>query len=167
MWRIEFTFKILTTAVFYMLTFMWSIGLNVTLVLFTAPPPPIGFGYSNLKIALMYIAPMVRPDDANGASKPLTMAQVAALLGEMFGHWFNDFVANRSIRKSGGTYEAEVRLWMLWLSTPFLVAGLVYYGFCLKDQLSWINLCIAWGFYQWGMVTATVAITGKYIVAQL
>jgi MFS family permease len=49
----------LTLPVFYMLSFMWSIGINATLVLFTAPPPPIGFGYSNLKISLMYIGPMV------------------------------------------------------------------------------------------------------------
>lgn len=49
-----------TSKVFYMCSFMWSIGINATLVLFVSPPPPIGFGYSNLKVSLMYIAPMVR-----------------------------------------------------------------------------------------------------------
>lgn len=87
------------------------------------------------------------------------------MIGELFGHWFNDFIANRSIRRSGGAYEAEVRLWMLWISLPFLIAGLVFFGFALKDRLSWVSLCFAWGFYQFGMVTATVAITGNFISA--
>jgi hypothetical protein len=46
-------------SVFYLLTFMWSIGLNTTLTLFLAPPPPEGYGYSSLTIALFYLSPMV------------------------------------------------------------------------------------------------------------
>ncbi|KAK4949913.1 hypothetical protein LTR10_011755 [Elasticomyces elasticus] len=128
--------------VFYMLTFMWSIGLNTTLILFLEPPPPAGYGFSNLTVALFYIAPML-----------------ASLIGELFGHWFNDFIANRHIRRSGGTYDAEVRLWTLYVSVVFLVAGLVLFGYGLKLHLPWIALVMAWAFYMFGVVTETVAIT--------
>jgi hypothetical protein len=39
---------------------MWSIGLNTTLTLFLSPPPPEGYGYSSLIVALLYLSPMVR-----------------------------------------------------------------------------------------------------------
>ncbi|KAJ9502160.1 hypothetical protein H2202_002224 [Exophiala xenobiotica] len=127
---------------FYLLTFAWSIGLNTTLTLFLAPPPPEGYGYSSLTIALFYISPMI-----------------AAVVGELFGHWFNDFIANRHIRASGGTYEPEVRLWTVYISTAFLIGGLVFYGFGIERHMQWIALIMAWAMYSFGIVTATVAIT--------
>jgi hypothetical protein len=87
--------------------------------------------------------------------------KIAALIGEGFGHYFNDFIAWRSIKRSGGAYEAEVRLWTVWVSMPFFISGLVWFGFSLKEELSWVCLCVSWGFYQFGLVTTTVAITGQ------
>jgi MFS family permease len=51
--------KSILTLVFHMMTFMWSIGINVSLPLFVYPPPPEGYGFSSLTIALLYIGPMV------------------------------------------------------------------------------------------------------------
>jgi MFS family permease len=59
--------------VFYMLTFMWAVGINQTLVLFLYPPPEAGgYGFSNLAAGLFYISPMV-----------------AVIVGELFGHFFS------------------------------------------------------------------------------
>ncbi|TKA53778.1 hypothetical protein B0A49_12101, partial [Cryomyces minteri] len=132
----------LALCVFYMLTFMWAIGLNTTLTLFLAPPPPKGYGYSSLTIALFYLSPMI-----------------AAIVGELFGHWFNDFIANRYIRRSGGAFEPEVRLWTVYISSTFLVAALVLYGYGIERHWPWIGLTMAWAMYSFGIVTATVAIT--------
>ena len=82
-------------------------------------------------------------------------------MGELFGHWFNDFIANRHIRKSGGTYDPEVRLWTVYISTAFLVGALVFYGYGIARHMTWIALIMAWAMYSFGIVTATVAITGK------
>ncbi len=37
--------------------------------------------------------------------------QVAVLLGEVIGHYTNDWIMNRSIRRNAGVFEAESRLW--------------------------------------------------------
>lgn len=42
-----------------MLTFMWAIGLNSTLILFLQPPVPEGYGFSNTIMGLLYLGPMV------------------------------------------------------------------------------------------------------------
>lgn len=82
-------------------------------------------------------------------------------MGELFGHWFNDFIANRYIRKSGGAFEPEVRLWTVYISSAFLIAALVLYGHGIERHWTWIGLIVAWAMYSFGIVTATVAITGE------
>jgi hypothetical protein len=36
---------------------------------------------------------------------------------------FNDWTAARLIRKNKGVFEAEMRLWTLYLGLPFFAAG--------------------------------------------
>jgi hypothetical protein len=36
---------------------------------------------------------------------------------------FNDWTASRLIRKNKGVFEAEMRLWTLYLGLPFFAAG--------------------------------------------
>jgi hypothetical protein len=86
---------------------------------------------------------------------------VAAIIGELFGQWFNDFIANRHIRKSHGMYEPEVRLWTTWISTAFLIAALSFFGHALETQMPWIAVVVAWSMFAFGIVLQTVAITGK------
>ncbi|KAL6244801.1 hypothetical protein RBB50_008329 [Rhinocladiella similis] len=128
--------------VYYLLSFMWSIGINVTLTLFFVPPPPVGYGYSTLTVSLFYFSPII-----------------GMFLGELFGHWFNDFIFSRHIRRSRGVYEPEVRLWMVWISVVLLIGSLVLYGYALADKLPWIGPVMAYGIYGFGLVTQTVAIT--------
>lgn len=82
-------------------------------------------------------------------------------MGELFGHWFNDFIANGYIRRSGGAFEPEVRLWTTYISSAFMIAALVIYGFGIERHWQWIALIMAWAMYSFGIVTATVAITGQ------
>lgn len=84
-------------------------------------------------------------------------------LGELFGHWFNDFIFSRHIRRSRGVYEPEVRLWMVWISVVLLIGSLVLYGYALADKLPWIGPVMAYGIYGFGLVTQTVAITGSFL----
>jgi hypothetical protein len=62
-----------TNSVFYLLSFMWNVGINQSLILFLYPPPEAGgYGFSNLAAGLFYIAPMT-----------------AVVIGELFGHFFS------------------------------------------------------------------------------
>lgn len=37
--------------------------------------------------------------------------QVAVLIGELLGRYFNDWVMNFCIQRNNGVFEAEMRLW--------------------------------------------------------
>jgi hypothetical protein len=63
-------------------TFGWTIGINVTLVVFLQTPPPLGYGMNADQSSAMYLTPII-----------------AALLGELVGHWLNDFFAKRYIKR--------------------------------------------------------------------
>lgn len=43
--------------------------------------------------------------------------QVAVLIGEVLGRYFNDWVMNFCIRRNRGVFVAEFRLWYVFLST--------------------------------------------------
>jgi hypothetical protein len=131
--------------VFQMLTFMWSIGINVSLPLFVFPPPPVGYGFSSLTIALLYIGPMI-----------------ASVIGELFGHFFNDWLANSYIKRHHGIYQPETRLWMTWISTAFMVGGLIFIGFVFEELMGFYIIEVAWGIYLFGMITAVVAVNGTF-----
>jgi MFS family permease len=129
--------------VFQLLTFMWSIGVNVSLPLFVYPPPPIGYGFSSLTIALLYIGPML-----------------ATVIGETFGHFFNDWIANDYIRRHHGVYQPETRLWMTYISTAFMAGGLIFIGFVFENLMGFYVIEAAWGIYLFGMLTSVVAVNG-------
>lgn len=91
--------------------FGFGIGINVYIIPKTAPdfliyltqvtnavflgePPPLGFGFSQTAIAGAYGTPIV-----------------AVVLGELTGRYVNDWIMNVSIRRNGGVFEAESRLW--------------------------------------------------------
>ena len=130
--------------VFYMLQFMWAVGINQTLVLFLYPPPPAGYGFSALDGGLIYIAPII-----------------ATVIGELFGHWFNDKIANDYLRKHKGVYEPEVRLWMTYISTFAVCIGLVILGCALQyhTSLHWMAVAMGWSIYVFGALTGTVSIS--------
>ncbi|EXJ75837.1 uncharacterized protein A1O5_00344 [Cladophialophora psammophila CBS 110553] len=127
----------------YGLSFMWSVGINTSLnLILFMPIDDGGYSFSQLNVALLYIAPIA-----------------ATALGELFGHYFNDWVADKYIRKHDGKFDPEVRLWAAGIGQPFMIGGLTFLGFCLERHLSWVAIAFAWGIYVFGSLMTTVAIT--------
>jgi hypothetical protein len=84
---------------------------------------------------------------------------VAAVLGEIAGHWLHDLAGRIYMRRHNGVLEPEARLAVIWLSTPFMVAGLVLIGFCLENGYHYMITSLAWGLYVFGIMVTTVAIS--------
>jgi hypothetical protein len=64
----------------------------------------------------------------------------------------DDYLANSYIKRHRGIYEPEVRLWMIWIASAFMIGGLVFLGFALQDLLPWIAAAFAWAIYGFGAV---------------
>ncbi|OBT55600.1 hypothetical protein VE04_03638 [Pseudogymnoascus sp. 24MN13] len=125
------------TVVYYMLTFAWVVGINTTLSIFLTPL----YSFGPKQIGFFYFTPVV-----------------AALLGELAGHWLHDFVARLSMKRNHGIFEPEARLNVIWVSTPFIIAGLVLLGFCLEEKYHYMVTSVGWGLYVFGVMIATVGV---------
>lgn len=126
------------STIYYLLTFAWVVGINTTLAIFLTPL----YNFGPKQIGFFYFTPIV-----------------AALLGELTGHWLHDFIAKRYIRLHNGHFEPEVRLSAIYLSTPFMLAGLLLLGFCLERGYHFMITSLAWGLYVFGIMVTTVALT--------
>lgn len=120
-----------------LLTNPWIIGINTTLSIFLTPL----YNFGPKQIGFFYFTPIV-----------------AALLGELVGHWLHDAIARLYIKKHENHFEPEARLWAIWFSTPFLLAGLIGLGFCLQDGYHYMLTSLFWGLYVFGVMITTVAL---------
>lgn len=111
---------IIPSMVYYALSFMWAVGINITSsIIFETPAAEGGYGYGALAVGFLYFTPVV-----------------SVLLGEFFGHFFNDWVANRYIKKHGGIFRPEARLWTNYVGAFFMIPGLIIVGQALEKHLS-------------------------------
>lgn len=78
------------------------------------------------------------------------------MIGEIFGHFANDFVAKRYIRRHQGVFEPEVRLWMAYIAAILMIIGLVLLGFGLQFHLNVASIIIGWGAHTCGLVILSV-----------
>ncbi|KAI9705223.1 MAG: hypothetical protein M1820_005370 [Bogoriella megaspora] len=122
---------------YYMFTFAWVVGINTTLSIFVTPL----YGFGPKQIGYFYFTPIV-----------------AAILGEIAGHWLHDVLARYLTRRNHGTFQPEFRLSVLWLSTPFIIAGLVLLGFALERAYHYMIAALGWGLYVFGIMITTVGI---------
>lgn len=83
---------------------------------------------------------------------------VAALLGELAGHWLHDFVARMSMKRNHSIFEPEARLNVIWFSTPLIIAGLILLGFCLEEKYHYMVASVGWGLYVFGVMITTVGV---------
>lgn len=120
--------------------FGWAIGINVTTaVLFATPEAFGGYGYTFKQLGFLYFTPIV-----------------GILLGEVFGHFTNDALAKRYIKRHKGVFEPEVRLWMAYVAAILMIVGLVLLGQGLHHHLNIGVLIIAWGMHTCGLVILSV-----------
>lgn len=56
--------------IYHGMTYMWSVGINGTLILFLVPAAPAGYGFGTIALGLIYLAPMT-----------------AVVVGELWGHF--------------------------------------------------------------------------------
>ncbi|KAG1744214.1 major facilitator superfamily domain-containing protein [Suillus lakei] len=142
-WRPQFFFVVLFEA----FVFGFSIGVNTTNVVFMGSPPPVGFGFSQYAVAGAYATPIAS----------FSLYEVAVLVGEFIGRHVNDFIMNLNIRKNGGFFEAESRLWTCYLAMPLYICGFLTLGAGIQN-LSEAALIMGWGIAIVAITLNTVAV---------
>lgn len=128
---------------YYAMSFMWAVGINITSsILFATPVEAGGYGYGPRAVGFLYFTPVV-----------------SIILGELFGHFFNDWNANRYVRKHGGVFRPEARLFTNYVGTFLMLPGLIIVGQALQKHLSVAAIIMGWGMYVVGVMIASVGIT--------
>jgi hypothetical protein len=126
-----------------MCTFMWATGINHTSsLIFTTPAKKGGYGFTARSLGFIYFAPLI-----------------AVCFGELFGHFFNDFLAHRYIKSHAGRFKPETRLWSNYVAAVIMIPGITLFGQALGHQLPWIALAFGWGMYLFGAMVASVSTT--------
>ncbi|KAL4793721.1 major facilitator superfamily domain-containing protein [Aspergillus venezuelensis] len=128
---------VLWATMYYLLTFAWVVGVNTTLSIFLTPL----YNFGPKQIGFFYFTPVV-----------------AAILGEITGHWLHDSIATFSARHNAGHLEPEARLIATWIATPFMIAGLILLGFALEEEYHYMFTALGWGLYVFGIMIVTVAV---------
>lgn len=107
------------STIYYLLTFAWVVGINTTLAIFVTPLYDFGLE----QIGYFYFTPVV-----------------AAILGEIIGHWLHDIIAKIMTQRSKEKkLEPEYRLMAIAVSTPFMLTGLVVLGFALENAWHYVS----------------------------
>jgi len=133
--------RISLTRTYSLMNFMWAVGINQTSsILFATPAAAGGYGFNQNAVAYLFFAPIV-----------------AVLLGEAFGHYFNDFILHRYVRKHGGVFVPEARLTPIYVSPFFMVPGLIIIGQALGHHLHWAAIVMGWGMFVFGAMIAITA----------
>ena len=127
---------------FYAMTFMWSVGINLTSsILLQTPRAKGGYGFSPTALGYIYFTPLC-----------------GIIIGELFGHWFNDFMAARYISRHHGLFVPESRLLTPYIGAALMIPGLILVGQTLHLNLHWVGLVFGWGMVQVGIMLISVAI---------
>ena len=122
---------------------MWAVGINIsTSILFSVPISEGGYGFSAKSLGFICLTPCC-----------------AVILAALFGHFFNDYVARRYIRKHDGIFVPEARLVTCYLAACFMIPGIILVGQALEHDLQYGAIIIGWGLYAGGVMIASVAIT--------
>ncbi|EPS95319.1 hypothetical protein FOMPIDRAFT_1032972 [Fomitopsis schrenkii] len=133
--------QILGILLFEAMLFGFSIGINTTNAVFLGTPPPVGYGFSEYAVAGAYGTPIV-----------------AVLIGELLGRYFNDWVMRFCIRRNKGVFEAEMRLWTIYIAVPLYVCGFLVLGASFQKHLGVGALVMGWGIAEVAVMIATVAV---------
>ncbi|RMZ83598.1 hypothetical protein DV738_g962, partial [Chaetothyriales sp. CBS 135597] len=137
--KLIFTPPLLLVGISTMVNFTWPIGITTTIDSFVRAPP--------------YLF-----DDIEDASIRFA-GVIGALLGFVFGYFFNEWIYSGSGGRRKAHWRTEYRLHGVWIPIGFMVCGLLTYGLTLNYGKSWVGLAFGWIMVNIGMVGSTVAIT--------
>lgn len=122
---------------------MWLVGVNQTSsILFATPQSEGGYGFGQNAVGFLFFAPIV-----------------GILTGELFGHFFNNFILRWSTRRNGGLFVPEYHLPTIYVGLLFTIPGLVIIGQTLQQHWHWVAIVFGWGMFAFGVMLASVAIT--------
>lgn len=88
---------------------------------------------------------------------------IGTLLAELLGHWFNDYLAARQLRKHHGHHVPEHRLWSVYPSSIIGIGGLVLFGQAFQHTLPWPAIAFGWGMAAFS-VLGTATPIAAYII---
>ncbi|VUC26984.1 unnamed protein product [Clonostachys rosea] len=127
----------------YFLCFAWAIGINISTNLLLATPQEAGgYGLSTTTIGYVYFV------NIGGV-----------FIGEIFGHFFNDYMARRYIKRHNGIFESEVRLWTVYVSVALMIPALILIGQSLEKTLPLVAVIFGLGIFTTGVMINSVAVT--------
>jgi hypothetical protein len=129
----------LRLGLFILVLFTWAIGIVTTVTQFIRPPPYL---LDDTHASLFYFAPII-----------------GGIVGELWGHVFNDFLSNHYIKTHSGKYSPENRLWGAYIPCAFGIAAMVLYGQTLQKELPLVGLGAAWSLMVCAEVMSTTAIS--------
>ena len=127
---------------FYSGIFVWFIGINISSSILLGLPRTLGgYGLSPVGVGYVFFTPIV-----------------GTIIGEIFGHWFNDYLVTLYMRKHKGRFVPEIRLWTTYVGLPLMAAGLVLVGQALRHLLPVPAIVFGWGMNVVGVMLTSVAV---------
>ncbi|OQV02190.1 hypothetical protein CLAIMM_07428 isoform 2 [Cladophialophora immunda] len=140
---------IIPSMIYFGINIMWAVGINIeTSVLFTVPKEAGGYGFGPNALGAICLTPAI-----------------GTILAEIWGHFFNDWLANRYIKKHEGVFVPEARLVTNYVAAVIMVPGLVILGEALQHTLNYGAIIIGWGAYTAGTLAASVSLTAYLLDA--
>jgi hypothetical protein len=121
---------------------MWAVGINQSSsILFAKPVAEGGYGFTDRSLGFIYFKPVA-----------------AVIIGEAFGHIFDDFLFARYIHTHGGIFQPEARLPSNYIAAVFMIPGIILVGQALAKHLHYVAIVMGWGMFVFGCMVASVAI---------
>lgn len=108
---------------------------------FETPVADGAYGYTNRDLGSPYFIPIV-----------------SVGIAEVFGHWFNDFLARRYIYSHKGVFEPEARLTMMYIGAILQIVGLVFVGQTLLHHLPVVGIIFGWSMATISLMLVSVAV---------
>ncbi|THH06076.1 hypothetical protein EW146_g9726 [Bondarzewia mesenterica] len=93
------------------MTFAWTVGINTTLVVFLQSPKPFGYAFDGKRVSAIYVTPLV-----------------ATSIGQVIGHYTNDYSARKYIANHNGVFEPEARIPLAYVAGLLMIAGQILLG---------------------------------------
>lgn len=106
-----------------------------------------GFTYANL--AAFYVAPVraEKKETDLPSTQFLLFAcsqMIGVVIGEIAGHFVNGYIQRVYMKRNAGAWTPEARLWVNYVACPFLIAGLLIFGFGLERHWNYMWVAFGW-----------------------